>query len=77
MIAVWLVAPPFSVTSARITCGVEAGGVGGREVARDQDRRRVRPGDARLGLPHEPRDEAPFDVEEVGRALGHQAAHAR
>ena len=75
MIAVWLVAPPFSVTSASTTPGSRPGGVGRREVTGDEHRWRVGQRDARLRLAHQPRDEAAFDVQQVGGALGHQAAH--
>ena len=77
MIAVWLVGPPFSVTRACTTSGsspaVSAGarssatsttGVAGSDT----------PGS---GSPDEVRDDAAFDVAQVGRPLGHQAAHAR
>ena len=77
MIAVWLVGPPRSVTSATTSAGVEAGGVGGREVLGDQHRRPVGRRDARLGLADQARGDPALDVAQVGDPLGHQAAHLR
>ncbi len=76
MIAVWLVGPPRSVTRASTTAGVEAGGVGRREVGRDQHAGLVGHGYAGLGLAHEPGHHPALDVAQVGDPLGHQAAHA-
>ena len=75
MIAVWLVGPPFSVTSATTVAGVEAGGVGGREVLGDQHRGLVGHRDAGLGLADQPGGHPALDVAQVGDPLGHQAAH--
>ena len=76
MIAVWLVGPPRSVTSATTRRRLEAGGVGRREVLGDQHRRHVRRRDARLGLADQAGDDASLDVAQVGDPLGHQPAHA-
>ena len=55
---------------------VESGGVGRREVGRDQHARLVGHGYAGLGLAHEPGHHPALDVAQVGDPLGHQAAHA-
>ena len=57
--------------------GVQTGRVGRGEVLGDEHHRRGRQRHARLRLAHEVRDDAAFDVAQVGRPLGHQAAHAR
>ena len=75
MIAVWLVGPPRSVTSATTSAGVEPGGVGRGEVLGDQHRRLGGRGDAGLGLADQVGDDPALDVAQVGDPLGHQAAH--
>ena len=75
MIAVWLVAPPRSVTRAVISSGSRPEVSLGREVLGDEHRRLGRRGHAGLGLADEVGDDPPLDVLEVGDPLGHQAAH--
>ena len=76
MIAVWLVGPPRSVTSATHDRRVQAGGVGGGEVLGHQHRGALGRRHAGLGLADEVRDHPALDVAQVGHPLGHQAAHA-
>ena len=76
MIAVWLVGPPRSVTSASTTDGSRPAVSAGREVLGHQDRGLARRGDARLGLADDVGDQPLLDVAEVGHPLGHQPAHA-
>ena len=75
MIAVWLVAPPRSVTRAVTSSGSRPDvSLGARSSATRIDgslRRRH----ARGGLADEVGDDAALDVAQVGDALGHQAAH--
>ena len=75
MIAVWLVGPPRSVTSATTRAGVETGGVGGCEVLGEQHGGHGGHRHAGLGLADQPRGDPALDVAQVGDPLGHQAAH--
>ena len=76
MIAVWLVAPPRSVTSAVMSSGSRPEvSLGARSSATSTDGREG-VGHAGLGLAHEVGDQATLDVLEVGDPLGDQAAHA-
>ena len=54
---------------------VEARGVGRREIRGHQHGRGLGLGHAGLGLADQPRDQAPFDVQQVGGPLRHEAAH--
>ena len=54
--------------------GIEAGGVGRREVVGQQDRRHVGQRDARLGQAAEFGDDPVADVPQIGDAFGHQPA---
>ncbi len=74
MIAVWLVGPPSVVASATTSFGIQARGVGGREVFRAQDRRDIGHGNAGLGQPAQFGDHAVADVPQIGDPFGHQAA---
>ena len=75
MIAVWLVAPPRSVTSAVTSAGSRPEvSLGARSSATRIDGS-LGVGHARLGLADEVGDDAALDVAQVGDALGHQAAH--
>ena len=74
MIAVWLVGPPRSVTSASTTRGSRvAVSEGARSSASRTPARRA--SDARLGLADQVGDDPALDVAEVGDPLGHQPAH--
>ena len=77
MIAVWLVGPPCSVTSATTSAGSSpAVSAGARSSATSTDGSSgVR--DAGLRLPDDLGGEAALDVAQVGDPLGHQAAHLR
>ena len=76
MMAVWLVEPPRSVTSATTTRGSRpAVSEGARSSATSTDGC-LGGRHPRLGLADEVRDQAALDVQQVGRPLGHQPAHA-
>ena len=76
MIAVWLVGPPRSVTSAMHPLGVQAGRVGRREVGGDEHARLLGHRYAGLRLADDPGHHPALDVAQVGDPLGHQAPHA-
>ena len=56
--------------------GVEAGGVGRRQVGGDEHARLLGHGYAGLGLADDPGHHPALDVAQVGDPLGHQPAHA-
>ena len=75
MIAVWLVAPPRSVTSAVTSSGSSPEvSLGARSSATRIDGS-VGVGTPGGGLADEVGDDAALDVAQVGDPLGHQAAH--
>ena len=74
MIAVWLVGPPSVVARATTSVGIQARGVGGREILGAQDRRNVGQRDARLRQAAELGDDTVADVAQIGDAFGHQPA---
>ena len=76
MIAVWLVGPPRSVTSATTTLGSRPAVSAGARSSATQHGRLVGHRHAGLGLADEPGDHPALDVAQVGDPLGHQAAHA-
>ena len=76
MIAVWLVGPPFSVTRACTTSGSSPAVSAGARSSATSTHGRGRQRHAGLRLAHEVRDDAAFDVAQVGGTFGHQAAHA-